>query len=133
MRKSTVLTAAMALAISGMASSAAHAEGFGAEATYARANGHWGAELGGGYALGIGGFSLTPGAGVHIRDGDTNLYGRVEATYSLPASLTFGAGVRISGDDPRPYATVAMPLLPKVQVKGNLGPKYASVGLRVGY
>lgn len=133
MQKSTVMMAAMVLAITGMASSPAQAEGVGVEANYARANGQWGAELGGGYALGIGGFSLTPGAGVHIRDGGTSFYGRVEATYSLPASLTFGAGVRISGDDPRPYATVAMPLLPKVQVKGNLGPKYAAVGLRVGY
>lgn len=133
MRKSTVLMAATALAASAMAASAAHAEGIGVEANYARANGHWGAELGGGYALDLGGFSLTPGAGVHFRDGDTSLYGRIEATYSLPASLTFGAGVRISGDDPRPYATVAMPLLPKVQVKGNLGPKYAAVGLRLGY
>lgn len=133
MRNSTVLMAGMALAALGLVSAPAHAEGLGVEANYARANGHWGPEVGAGYALELGGFSLTPGAGVHFRDGDASLYGRLEATYSLPASLTFGAGVRISGDDPRPYATVAMPLLPKVQVKGNVGPKYAAVGLRVGY
>lgn len=132
MRKSTVIMAATVLAAS-MAATSAHAEGLGVEANYARANGHWGAELGAGYSLDVGGFSLTPGGGVHIRDGDTKLYGRLEATYSLPASLTIGAGVRISGDDPRPYATVALPLLPKVQIKGNVGPKYGAVGLRVGY
>lgn len=133
MHNSTVLTAAIALAILGLSSTSASAEGIGAEANYARANGDWGAEFGGGYALDLGGFSLTPGAGVHLSDGDARLYGRIEATYSLPASLTFGAGIRISGDDPRPYATVAMPLLPKVALKGNVGPKYAAVGLRVGY
>lgn len=131
MRNLSVLTAA-AFAILGV-SSPALAEGVGVEANYARANGHWGAEFGGGYAMDLGGFSLTPGAGVYVRDGATRLYGRVEATYALPGSLAFGAGVRISGDDPRPYATVALPLLPKVSVKGNLGPKYAAVGLRVGY
>lgn len=114
-------------------SSSAYAEGLGVEANYGRANGHWGAELGAGYALDLAGFSLTPGAGVYIRDGGTRLYGRIEATYSVPASLTFGAGVRISGDSPRPYATVALPLLPKVQVKGNAGPKYVAVGMKLGY
>lgn len=128
----SILTAVIALTAFAISSSA-HAEGLGVEGNYARANGHWGAELGAGYALGVGGFSLTPGAGVYLRDGGTRLYGRVEATYSLPASLTLGAGVRISGDDPRPYATVALPLLPKVQIKGNAGPKYAAIGVRLGY
>jgi len=122
----------VALAIFGIPSSA-HADGLGVEANYARANGRWGTELGAGYAMDLAGFSLTPAAGVYVRDGGTRLYGRVEATYSVPASLTLGAGVRISGDSPRPYATVAMPLLPKFQVKGNIGPKYVAVGLRLGY
>lgn len=132
MRYSTVLMAGVALAMSGLSSSA-HAEGLGVEANYGRANGRWGTELGAGYAMDLAGFSLTPGAGVYVRDGGTRLYGRVEATYSVPASLTLGAGVRISRDSPRPYATVAMPLLPKFQIKGNIGPKYVAVGLRLGY
>lgn len=132
MRYATAVMAGMVLAAIGTSSSA-HAEGLGVEANYARANGHWGTELGAGFAMDLAGFSLTPGAGVYLRDGGTRLYGRIEATYAIPASLTLGAGVRISGDSPRPYATVAMPLLPKVQVKGNIGPKYLAVGLRLGY
>lgn len=131
MRRS-IMTAVIALAAFGISSSA-HAEGLGIEGNYGRANGHWGAELGAGYAYDIGGFSLTPGAGVYMRDGKTRIYGRAEATYALPASLTVGAGIRISGDSPRPYATVAMPLLPKFKVKGNAGPKYVAVGLTFGY
>ncbi len=112
---------------------AAHAEGLGAEANYGRADGHWGTEIGAGYAMGIAGFRLTPGAGVYLRDGDTRLYGRVEATYSIPLSVTLGAGARVSSDEIRPYATLAMPLLPKLAVKGNAGPHYYTVGLTLGY
>ena len=112
---------------------AAHAEGLGAEVNYGRANGHWGTEIGAGYALDVAGFSLTPGAGVYLRDGEAKLYGRVEATYSLPAFATIGAGIRFSGDNSRPYATIAMPIVPKLRVKGNVGPKYYAVGLTLGY
>lgn len=117
----------------GVAATPAQAQGLGAEANYGRANGSWGAELGAGYELGFAGFSLTPGAGLFFRDGDTSVYGRVELAYQLPASLRIGAGVRFSGDEPRPYATIAMPLLPKVAVKGNVGPKYVAAGLTIGY
>ena len=111
----------------------AGAEGFGAEAGYGRANGRWGAEIGAGYSLGLAGFSLTPGAGVYLRDGGTAAYGRIEAAYQIPMSLRIGAGVWISGKDPRPYATVAMPLLPGVALKGNAGPKYIAAGITLGY
>jgi hypothetical protein len=112
---------------------AAHAEGLGAELNYGRADGHWGTEIGAGYALDVAGFSLTPGAGIYLHDGDAKLYGRVEATYSLPAFATIGAGVRFSGDNTHPYATIAMPIIPKLRVKGNAGPKYYAVGLTLGY
>lgn len=111
----------------------AHAQGLGVEGGYARADGGWGAELGAGYALGFAGFRLTPGAGVHLRDGDVQPYGRVEATYSIPLSATIGAGVRVSEDAVRPYATLAMPLLPKVQAKANVGPAYYALALTLGY
>lgn len=130
--KSIYGLAATTLLITALAP-AAHAEGLGVEANYGRADGQWGTEIGAGYAMGIGGFSLTPGAGVYLRDGDTKLYGRVEATYSLPVSATIGAGVRFSGDNTRPYATVAMPILPKLRAKGNVGPKYYAIGLTLGY
>lgn len=119
--------------IMGMAAAPARAEGLGAEGNYGRANGRWGAELGAGYALGLAGFSITPGAGVYLRDGGTAIYGRVEAAYQIPLSLRIGAGVRFSGEEARPYATVAMPILPKIAIKGNAGPKYVSIGLTVGY
>ncbi|WP_311268634.1 hypothetical protein [Sphingobium sp. WCS2017Hpa-17] len=112
---------------------AASAEGLGAEANYGRADGHWGTELGAGYALNMAGFSLTPGAGVYIRDGDTKLYGRVEAAYTIPLSATIGAGVRFSGDNTRPYAMLAMPIIPKLRAKANVGPKYYAIGLTLGY
>lgn len=111
----------------------AQAQGLGAEANYARANERWGAELGAGYAFGLGGFSLTPGAGVYLRDGGTALYGRIEAAYQLPASLRLGIGARISDEEARPYATVAMPLLPMIALKGNVGHKYVSAGVTVGF
>jgi hypothetical protein len=111
----------------------AHAQGLGAEVNYGRADGHWGTEIGAGYAMGIAGFSLTPSAGVYLRDGDTKLYGRIEAAYTIPLSATIGAGARVSGDDIRPYATLAMPIFPKVRAKANVGPKYYAVGLTLGY
>lgn len=112
---------------------AAFAEGLGAEINYGRADGHWGTEIGASYAVEMAGFSLTPGGGVYLRDGDTRLYGRVEAAYTIPLSATIGAGARVSGDDVRPYATVAMPLIPKLRAKANIGPKYYAVGLTLGY
>jgi len=113
--------------------SAANAEGLGFQADYGRADGHWGTELGAGYSLGFGGFSLTPGGGVFLHNGGTRAFGRVEASYSLPASATLGIGVRVSSANTRPYATVALPLLPKVAIKGNAGPKYYALGLTIGY
>ena len=117
----------------GAVAAPAHAEGIGVEAGYGRADGHWGSELGVNYALDLAGFSLTPGAGVFLRDGGARAYGRVEATYTIPASLTIGAGLRVSSAHTRPYATVAMPLLPKVRLKGNLAPKYYTAGLTVSF
>ncbi|HAF42111.1 MAG TPA: hypothetical protein DCG90_10160 [Sphingobium sp.] len=111
----------------------AQAEGLGAELNYGRADGHWGTEIGAGYALDVAGFSLTPGGGVYLRDGATRLYGRVEAAYTIPLSVTIGAGVRFSGDNTRPYATLAMPLIPKLRAKANVGPKYYALGLTLGY
>ena len=127
------LFAGMALALSIASASTAHAEGLGAEANYGRADGHWGTELGAGYALDLGGFSLTPGGGVYLRDGDTKLYGRIEASFSLPAFATIGAGMRVSGHAARPYATIAFPLMPKLAVKANAGPHYYGAGLTLGY
>ncbi|WP_416464913.1 hypothetical protein [Sphingomonas sp. VDB2] len=123
----------VALALAAALPSTAYAEGLGAEVNYGRADGHWGTEIGAGYALNMAGFSLTPGAGVYLRDGDTKLYGRVEAAYTIPLSATIGAGARFSGDNIRPYATLAMPLIPKLRAKANVGPKYYAVGLTLGY
>lgn len=59
-------------------------------------------------------------------------YGRVEATYSVPLVATFGVGARIS-DDIVPYGTVAFPIAPKLQLKGNVGDGYYAAGLRLGF
>ncbi|OYW87024.1 MAG: hypothetical protein B7Z20_06085 [Sphingobium sp. 32-64-5] len=125
---SAIIAAALALG-----TTAAHAEGLGVEGNYGRADGHWGTELGAGYGFDLGGFSVTPGAGVYLRDGDTKLYGRIEAGFTLPASATIGAGLRFSGDNTRPYATIAFPVLPMVDIKANAGPHYVAAGIRFGY
>lgn len=57
-------------------------------------------------------------------------YGRVEATYSVPLVATFGVGARIS-DEVVPYGTVAFPIAPKFQLKGNVGDGYYAAGLRI--
>jgi hypothetical protein len=105
----------------------------GAEANIAHADGHGVGEFGAGYAFGLGGFSLTPGLGLQVADHHTHLYGRVEAAYQIPMSMKIGAGLRITDDHTRAYGTVAYPLLPKLKVKGNLGPKYYAIGLTLGY
>ncbi|MXP24916.1 hypothetical protein GRI39_02500 [Altererythrobacter indicus] len=110
-----------------------------AEANLASEDGDWGAELGAGYSLlNAGGFSLTPGAGVYIHDNDgsgdtsTQLYGRVEASYSIPASVTLGIGARFA-HEVRPYGTISYPLLPMLSVKGNIGDDYYSAGLQAKF
>jgi hypothetical protein len=130
MRTLGLVAAAATLALT---TAPTRAEGLGVEGNYARATGRWGGEFGAGYALGLAGFSLTPSAGLFVRDGGTKAYGRIEAAYQIPLSARIGAGVRFSGDDPRPYATAALPVLPLVAVKGNVGPKYVALGLTVGY
>jgi hypothetical protein len=107
--------------------------GPGLEANGARADGHWGGEFGAGYSLDMAGFSLTPGAGLLVHDGDAKLYGRIEAAYSIPASARIGIGARFSDDHTRPYGTIAFPLLPTVALKANAGPKYYALGLTLGY
>jgi hypothetical protein len=120
-----VMTGTVATLIALATASQAAADSLALEGGYGRANGRWGAEFGAGVPLEVGGFSLTPGGSA--------IYGRVEATYAIPASITAGAGVRFSGDSARPYVTLAMPLLPKVSIKTNLAPKYFTAGLRIGF
>lgn len=134
-----------------------------AEANVARAEGDWGGELAVGVpVISDGGFSITPGAGVffHHRDhpgyvnqdsqcfskssGDrvsdgkcdnsgTKIFGKVEAMYRLPTALGFGIGARLIGDDVRAYGTVSMPLLPRIDVKGNFGDHYLAAGLQARF
>lgn len=86
------------------------------------------------------------GGNPRCRDGDTgryaksslcdntavNVYGKVEATYSIPLVATIGAGVRFSERDTTPYGTVAFPITPGLKVKGNIGDGYYALGLRLG-
>jgi opacity protein-like surface antigen len=63
---------------------------------------------------------------------DIDLYGRAEATYTIPFSASIGAGVRV-GRDVTPYGTASFPLLPSLRVKGNAGPDYYAIGLRASF
>jgi hypothetical protein len=60
-------------------------------------------------------------------------YAKIEATYSIPLVAEVGGGARFSGDKVRPYGTVAVPLAPKISLKGNAGPKYYALGLKAGF
>jgi hypothetical protein len=115
------------------ATSPAYANGVVAEANYARANGNWGTELGGGLDVGAGPISIRPIAGVFLRDGGTAFYAKGEATFTLPASAEIGAGARFSGDRVRAYGTASVPLLPWIRLKGNIGDRYYAIGLRAGF
>jgi hypothetical protein len=138
------------------------------EANVARSEGQWGGELGAGYSvISIGGFRITPAAGVFLSDGDDNryfldnaatppecikvksgktvsdkrcesdsarLYGRVEATFTLPvAGVSVGTGARLMSGTLRPYGTLAAPLAPLLNVKANAGPKYLAAGLQARF
>jgi len=138
------------------------------EANAARSEGQWGAELGAGFSvISIGGFRITPGAGVFLSDGhdnryvldnaatppecrkvdggkvvsdkrcesdSTRFYGRVEATFTLPvAGISVGTGARLMSSKLRPYGTLAVPLVPLVNVKANAGPKYLAAGVQARF
>lgn len=101
------------------------------EGNGARVDGRWGGEVGVGYGFGAAGFRLTPIVGGLIADGDTRVYGKVEATYSVPLIATLGVGVRASEDDTTPYGTVALPIAPLLSLKGNVGDGYYALGLKL--
>ncbi len=64
----------------------------------------------------------------------TRLYGRVEATFTLPvAGVSAGTGARLMSGKLRPYGTLAMPLMPLLNVKANAGPKYLAAGLQARF
>ena len=134
-----------------------------AEANVARSEGDWGGELAlGAPIIEDGGFSITPAVGAffHKRDHDgydhrdsqciresdgeqvsdgkcdnsgTKIFGKVEAMYKLPMSLSFGLGARFIGNDLRGYGTVAMPLAPFIDVKGNIGDHYVAAGVQAKF
>lgn len=134
-----------------------------AEANVARSEGDWGGELAVGVpVISDGGFSITPGVGAffHHRDhpgydevsgqcvntgtgnqvssgkcdnSGTKIFGKVEATYRLPASFALGIGARFIGGDLRAYGTVAMPLAPHFDIKGNLGDHYLAAGIQARF
>ncbi|WP_235506430.1 hypothetical protein [Altererythrobacter sp. Root672] len=66
-------------------------------------------------------------------DTAAEFYARAEATYSIPAGFTFGGGVRYMADEFRPYGTLAIPLAPKLLIKGNAGPEYFAAGLQARF
>lgn len=123
------LGALFALAIPGAAS----AEGVAIEGNLARAQGHWGGELGAGYGFRAGPITLRPVGGLLIHSDDDERevkpYAKAEATVTIPAFAELGAGARISGDRTRIYGTAAFDLLPKLKLKGNLGDRYAAIGI----
>lgn len=161
------LTVFALVAAAALQCNAASANGLMIEGNGARAQGRWGGELGVGYSLSAGGFSLRPIVGAFIHRGDNDryyedtfnngqtrcrdsetgqfakdsecnntavkAYGKIEATYSIPLIAEVGGGARFSSDKVRPYGTVALPLAPRISLKGNAGPKYYALGLKAGF
>jgi hypothetical protein len=133
-----------------------------AEADVARAEGDWGGELAAGVpVIEDGGFSITPGVGAffHKRDHDgfykdssdcfrssndeqvsdgkcdnsgTKVFAKVEATYRLPL-FAVGLGARFIGGDLRAYGTAAMPLMPFLDGKVNVGDHYLAAGVQARF
>jgi hypothetical protein len=131
--KTQILAAALtALTMAGL-STTARAEGLVIEGNGVRAQGDWGGELGAGYNFGRAGFALRPIAGAYFNDSGTKIYGKVEATYTIPLSAEIGAGARFSGDRTRIYGTASVALFPGIRLKANLGDHYYAVGLRAGF
>lgn len=60
-------------------------------------------------------------------------YGKLEATYAIPAGPEIGAGARFSGDRTRPYGTIAFPIGPSARIKGNVGDRYYALGVNFGF
>lgn len=112
---------------------AASAESVAVEGNLARAQGHWGGELGAGYGFRAGPITLRPIGGLLIHsdndEREIKPYAKAEATVTIPAFAEVGAGARISGDRTRIYGTAAFDLLPKLKLKGNLGDRYAAIGI----
>lgn len=128
---------ALAMALAMGAAGAAQANGLVAEAGLARVHGGWGGEFGAGYEFSGAGFTLRPLVGVAVYDRNddtrTRLFGKAEATYTLPASLEFGLGARFTSDKTRGYALVSLPLAPAVRVRLNAGDGYFAVGGRLSF
>lgn len=133
-----------------------------AEANVAKWKGQWGGEAGVGVPiLRDGGFSVTPSIGAFIYDRDhpryteddgvcyrraddlavnddncdgTGLkaYGRIEATYSLPV-VSVGVGARYMSGSFRAYGTAAMPVMPSVDAKLNVGDGYIAGGVQARF
>ncbi len=154
---------ALACICAGAAAIPANAATVTAEANVARSEGNWGGELAVGVpVIQDGGFAITPAVGAffHKRDYDgyyednsqcfrrsddeqvgdgrcdnsgTKIFGKVEATYTLPMSFTFGLGARLIGNDLRAYGTAAMPLAPFLDGKVNVGDHYVAAGVRAKF
>ena len=111
----------------------ANAEGVAIEGNLARAQGHWGGELGAGYGFGVGPITLRPIGGLLIHsdndEREVKPYAKAEATVTIPALAELGAGARISGDRTRIFGTAAFDLFPKLKLKGNLGDHYVAIGI----
>lgn len=159
----TIRSLAFAAATSAVLLATPAAAKVAAEAGVARSEGSWGGELSVGMpVIEDGGFSITPsvGAFLHKRDhpdyyhdnsqcfsratdeqvsggrcddSGTKIFGKVEATYRLPASFSLGVGARLIGNDLRAYGTAAMPLAPFIDGKVNVGDHYLAAGVQARF
>lgn len=133
--KKTLVCLAFAAAVG--IPSVASANGVALEANIARAHSDWGGEVGAGYNMTSGGFTLRPIVGVffHEKHDDDKVrpYGKLEGTYTFPGALELGVGARLASDRLRAYGTLAYPLLPAISAKASAGDGYFAFGLKANF
>lgn len=112
------------------------AQGPGVEATFGKAYGDWGFELGGTYAIDVGPLTLRPAAGAFVSTEDgrgTSFYAKGEATFTIPAVAELGLGARLQHEKVKAYGLVAFPIMPKLKLTLQGGDRYAAAGMRFAF
>lgn len=90
-------------------------------------------QIGVGYDFKMSGFRLSPMVSTISSGSDFRIFGRGEVGYTIPAIAEVGAGVRFNRDYRLGYLSVAVPIVPTIRLKGNLGEDFFEIGARFSF